>query len=285
MVQLSNAGMPLPVPGDFDFDGWMKRPADVVPPEDMDLKARNEDNHAAEIHNRASLKATRHFRAVQDNSSMDVGRKLRAYWLYSTADLQSMVKSVRVCEAVGPLPVYLCLMVEQARVSRTEVEEDEKREREKERSDREKVRADREKDKVAPVIGTMVMSNPVVRTPAHPLSSRTFTFSQSFIASILRSTGLLMNASSLPSKMDTRFRRSRFALYRQRQTLPKRLQFSMSRKSPSFGVPTKATRVSHPSAGSRQLSTSWLLWSDSVLHQTLSSHPSQANSGSTVISS
>ncbi|KAJ7918274.1 hypothetical protein B0H13DRAFT_1869598 [Mycena leptocephala] len=77
-----------------------------------------------------------------------------------------MVKSVRVCDAVGPLPVYMCLMVEQARINRLEFEEDEKREREKERSDREKLRAEKEKEKATPVIGNMVMSNPVVRTPA-----------------------------------------------------------------------------------------------------------------------
>jgi hypothetical protein len=163
---MSNAGIAFPIPTDFDFAAWMERPADVTPLSDMDLKSRNEDNVIAETLNRTSLKATRGYIAAPDKSGLDVGVRLMAYWLYSTADIQAMVKSVRVCDAVGPLPVYMCLMVEQARINRLEFEEDEKREREKERSDREKLRAEKEKEKATPVIGNMVMSNPVVRTPA-----------------------------------------------------------------------------------------------------------------------
>ncbi|KAJ7430622.1 hypothetical protein FB451DRAFT_471045 [Mycena latifolia] len=166
MTQLSNAGMPLPIPPDFDFDGWMKKPADVIPPADMDLKARNEDNSRAETHNRISLRLTRIYMGAPDKTGLDVGHKLAAYWLYSTGDIQAMVKSTRICDAVGPLPVYLCLMVEQERVNREEAAETEKRDREKERADREKLRAEKEREKAAPILGSMVMLNPVFRTPA-----------------------------------------------------------------------------------------------------------------------
>ncbi|KAJ7435831.1 hypothetical protein B0H11DRAFT_1185219 [Mycena galericulata] len=166
MTTLSNAGMAFPIPLDFDFQAWMTKPADNSPPADMDLKSRNEDNTLAETHNRESLRATRVFVAAPDKTGLDVGLALMPYWLYSSADLDSMVKSTRACDAVSPIPTYLCLMVEAARVIRSELEDEEKRDREKERSEREKLRAEKEKDKATTIIGNMVMSAPVVRTPA-----------------------------------------------------------------------------------------------------------------------
>ncbi|KAJ6613615.1 hypothetical protein B0H10DRAFT_1951390 [Mycena sp. CBHHK59/15] len=166
MTQDSNAGIPFPIPPDFPLVDWMKRPSDVAPPVDWDLKSRNEDNCTVETHNRASIRASRHYGLAPDKTGLDVGQKLLPYWLYSTADIQTMVKSTRVCDAVGPLPTYLCLMVEQARVTHLELEEGKKRDREQEHADREKLRAEKEKDKAIPVIGSMVMLNPVVCTPA-----------------------------------------------------------------------------------------------------------------------
>ncbi|KAJ6448483.1 hypothetical protein C8R45DRAFT_1115253 [Mycena sanguinolenta] len=165
MASLSNLGIPFPIPADHDFAPWMKKPNDVVPPDGMDLKSRNEDNSAMEIHNRESLRATRYFISVVDKTGLDVGLALLPYWLYSAADIELMVKSTRICDAVGPLPTYLCLLIETSRFRRAEADEDEKRDREKERADREKFRAEKEKAKSTPVIGNMLMTAPVVRTP------------------------------------------------------------------------------------------------------------------------
>ncbi|KAJ7429861.1 hypothetical protein B0H11DRAFT_1944098 [Mycena galericulata] len=166
MTQLSNAGIPFPLPLDYDYEGRMEQPPDIIPPAKMDLKTRNEDNTLAETHNRASTRATRIYMAATDKTGLDVGLNLSAYWLYSTSDIESMVKSTRICDAVGPIPTYLCLMIENARFQRAEADDAEKRNRENQRADREKLRAEKEKDKATPVLGSMVMSNPVVRTPA-----------------------------------------------------------------------------------------------------------------------
>ncbi|KAJ7700118.1 hypothetical protein B0H17DRAFT_1129096 [Mycena rosella] len=164
MSTLSNAGMAFPIPPDFDFNAWMTKPADIVPSDALDLKARNEDNIVVEIHNRLSIRNTRYYMFALDKTDMDVGLPLIGFWLYSERDLTSMTRSTRFCDSVGPLPTYLCQLVEGARDNLADAEAQERLTRERERSEREKLKSEKEKERAAPVIGSMVMSNPVVRT-------------------------------------------------------------------------------------------------------------------------
>ncbi|KAJ7443785.1 hypothetical protein B0H11DRAFT_2250483 [Mycena galericulata] len=122
MAAQSRAGVPLPLPVDFnDFVGHMTRPADIPPPSFFELDDINADSLARERKNKASLKLTCAYLEAKNSAAgvtnEDVGEPLVSYYEYSDADKRLMVADKDVVTAVGPLPEYMIIFLGNERMT------------------------------------------------------------------------------------------------------------------------------------------------------------------------
>ncbi|KAJ7505979.1 hypothetical protein B0H11DRAFT_1903899 [Mycena galericulata] len=160
MAAQSRAGVPLPLPVDFDFVGHMTRPADIPPPSFFELDDINADNLAREKKNKASLKLTRAYLEAKNSAAgvtnEDVGEPLVPYYEYSDADKRLMIADRDVVTAVGPLPQYMILFLgaERVKIQQTRESDKDKREAECAAHEAEKTKA------VRPIFGTLTLPNP-----------------------------------------------------------------------------------------------------------------------------
>ncbi|KAK6984663.1 hypothetical protein R3P38DRAFT_2363690, partial [Favolaschia claudopus] len=100
-----------PLPATFDFAAWSKAPPDLQIPDDFDLKDRNKYNCEVDEHNRLSVRTTKAYAAaLQDGTvtpAMDIGLKLKAFYLYSQDEVDEIVSSTEFERLVGPIPSTL----------------------------------------------------------------------------------------------------------------------------------------------------------------------------------
>ncbi|KAJ7504521.1 hypothetical protein B0H11DRAFT_1905727 [Mycena galericulata] len=156
MSSTSRAGVPLPLPANFDFSAYMKRPADVDAPDDFDLADINLENVAREKHNKTSLNLTRLYVAAANSAAgvgaADVGAPLRPYYGYAAEDRELLIASDSTERASGPLPFFLTVEIERERTKRKNLTETARAQREAERAAKEVG--------PRPALGTLVMVNP-----------------------------------------------------------------------------------------------------------------------------
>ncbi|KAJ7782035.1 hypothetical protein DFH07DRAFT_765016 [Mycena maculata] len=137
----SHCSLDLPLDTSFNFAGWRKQPADLPIPSDMDLQERNQHNCDVTTENRASIRATRAYKEQLQNGNTppiatDIGKKLRAFYTYSSDELEKMIDSEAYCaHVVAPIPPKLLQYLLEARDKRSKAaekkEEEEKLAKEK----------------------------------------------------------------------------------------------------------------------------------------------------------
>ncbi|KAJ7753500.1 hypothetical protein B0H16DRAFT_1459395 [Mycena metata] len=149
MSILPNAGIAALIPDTFDFHGWMTV-GPVKDPTGRSLRFRNTHNLSAERFNEISIDTTLNCRDDRSNFP-DVGPRLRVFYGYLQDDMTDMVLSEPYCTDVGPLPAFIRQQVDRTRRKRTE------------RVDTEKAEKEKEKTKGRPLVGSMVLSNPIFR--------------------------------------------------------------------------------------------------------------------------
>ncbi|KAJ7086186.1 hypothetical protein C8R44DRAFT_752596 [Mycena epipterygia] len=114
------------------------------------LKIRNAYNVRMELSNETSIDLT--LRCRDEDRSADIGVALKALYAYTPEELEDMVLGEVYCTAVGPLPVFMRLQVDRVRrrrVARSELDNDKPT----------------EKAKTRPLLGSMVLVNPISRIP------------------------------------------------------------------------------------------------------------------------
>ncbi|GLB41065.1 hypothetical protein LshimejAT787_0902800 [Lyophyllum shimeji] len=105
---LPNAGVPGPIPEDFDFDPFVSPPA-FVSRFELPLMARIAANYATEAANNASIAQTiavKHT-PVPRPVDLDIGPPLKPLYGYSQTEFNELVASEQVCQSLAPLPVGL----------------------------------------------------------------------------------------------------------------------------------------------------------------------------------
>ncbi len=144
---LPNAGIPPPIPDDFDFQARL-----VMPPlrdgAGRSLRIRNTHNYKAEIHNENSMDQTlnrRDDRAVFP----DVGPPLIPMYAYNEEELQALSSSKDLRNEIRPLPAFVSLYIESIRKTKNAKTQD----------------APAEKGKAKSVLGSMALLHPIVRIP------------------------------------------------------------------------------------------------------------------------
>ncbi|KAF8196247.1 hypothetical protein K438DRAFT_1934028 [Mycena galopus ATCC 62051] len=154
MTQNSHAGLPMPLPDNFDCDAHMARPADIGPPAALsptDLNAWNrtvEANNATSIQQMLAFKMTR--ATIAGIGALDVGAPLQPLYAYSDALKKMFLHSKEFVDATGPLPssLFQWLAMERIKAAEDDVAEKTKREQEKAKT-------------MGPSLGTLIMSKPV----------------------------------------------------------------------------------------------------------------------------
>ncbi|KAJ7740109.1 hypothetical protein B0H16DRAFT_1729141 [Mycena metata] len=156
---MSAAGIPLPLPQNFDFVAYTTRPANIPPPPNCDLSEKNARNLRFENYNKTSIAATRAYeRAASSTAGVgasDVGAPLRAFYEYSEEELALMVSSKELVDAVGPLPMSVTYFIAKERMATAKKEATEKAAREKDKADKE-----RELAKSNTLYGSLTYDNP-----------------------------------------------------------------------------------------------------------------------------
>lgn len=135
LPNLPNAGIPAPIPDDFDFKARMVIP-DPVNNLLLPIVARNADNIKIEKHNLDSMTQTARCKADRINYP-DVGAATKPYYAYSREEFRLFVASENVVTACGPIPFFVRLRVDTARadalaLDKAALEERRKRKEEKE---------------------------------------------------------------------------------------------------------------------------------------------------------
>ncbi|KAJ7429780.1 hypothetical protein B0H11DRAFT_1921983 [Mycena galericulata] len=149
MSNLPYAGIPAPIPDSFDFEGWITLPTHLDP-QGRTLKIRNAHNARMELFNEASIDITLLCR--DGDRSADVGPPLKALYGYTSDEMEDMTLGEQYCAAVGPLPVFIRLQVDRQRRRRA--------------AHLELVGSKSpEKAKTRPLLGSMVLVNPITRVP------------------------------------------------------------------------------------------------------------------------
>ncbi|KAJ7028099.1 hypothetical protein C8F04DRAFT_1188935 [Mycena alexandri] len=131
MPAKSHCGLDLPLLSTFNFKAWRTPPADRDIPVDMTLRERNLYNHEVEVANSASKQLTRLYEdAVNDGETpemtIDIGKRLRASYKYTEAELELMVTSPERCATtLAPIPnsVLDIIMAERAKRAAAKKEE------------------------------------------------------------------------------------------------------------------------------------------------------------------
>ncbi|KAF5369201.1 hypothetical protein D9615_009969 [Tricholomella constricta] len=159
-AQLPNAGIPGPIPDDFDFDAHMAVPDALTMPE-IALPIRISRNVEIEAYNNDSV-----FRTVNAKETpsprpvdLDIGPPLRRLYSLSDEEFQELVNSEALCASLAPLPIALLRFIESERaISKKTAERDRQAEREKDREGDTKTRTK--------LLGSMQLVDPVKRVPA-----------------------------------------------------------------------------------------------------------------------
>ncbi|KAF8145224.1 hypothetical protein K438DRAFT_1782162 [Mycena galopus ATCC 62051] len=154
MTQNSRAGLPMPLPDNFDCDAHMARPADIEPPAALSPADLNAWNRTVEANNATSIQQTLAFKTARATvagiGALDVGAPLQPLYAYSDALKKMFLHSKEFVDATGPLPSSLVqwLAMERIKAAGDEIAEKTKRDQEKSKA-------------VGPALGTPVMSKPV----------------------------------------------------------------------------------------------------------------------------
>ena len=135
MPTIGNAGVPIPIPDDFDFTSWLTAPPSRSH-EGISLRLRNRENSLIEEHNDESKFHTIRCRDDWQNHP-DVGLPLLAFYNYMKNEWSMMAKSEEFAKSVAPIPVYVRIGIDKVK----------------------------EKEKTKGLEGSLVIKNPIVRTP------------------------------------------------------------------------------------------------------------------------
>lgn len=154
---LPNAGIPGPVPDNFDFGAFLTIPNALTNLE-IPLASRIAKNAQIEDFNNASISITATVKATSPRpDDMDVGPALKPPYSYSTGEMQELIQSEALCAAVGPLPVSLVRVIEAERANaKKKAELDRQAEKEKETDNKARSK----------LLGTMRLDNPIERVMA-----------------------------------------------------------------------------------------------------------------------
>ncbi|KAJ7741993.1 hypothetical protein DFH07DRAFT_777912 [Mycena maculata] len=164
----SHCGLDLPLDASFDFAGWRKQPADLPIPSDMDLQERNQYNCDITTENRASICVTRAYEEQLQNgnnppTTTDIGKKLCAFYAYSSDELEKMINSEAYCaHVVAPIPPKLLQYLLEARDKRSKAAEKKK---EEEKLAKEKGTGLKGSMVMSGVTKANVLTRPAVSTP------------------------------------------------------------------------------------------------------------------------
>ncbi|KAF5383662.1 hypothetical protein D9615_003780 [Tricholomella constricta] len=157
-TQLPNAGIPGPIPEDFDFDARVAPPDALMMPE-IPLQTRVARNVEIEKFNNDSI-----FRTVTAKETMvprpedlDIGPPLKRSYAFTDDEYQEFVDSEALCSTLSPLPVALVRYIEAERARLKKVAEV-GRQLDKEKEAETKMRTK--------LLGSMQLVDPVKRVPA-----------------------------------------------------------------------------------------------------------------------
>ncbi|KAG6871778.1 hypothetical protein C0995_000228 [Termitomyces sp. Mi166 len=102
---LPNAGIPGPLPDDFDFDEHIVIP-EGFPRFELPLAVRVQQNLQIENFNNESILRTVTVKSAPTPRApdLDVSPPLRALYFYSDDELNELVESEALCDALSPLP-------------------------------------------------------------------------------------------------------------------------------------------------------------------------------------
>ncbi|KAF5379454.1 hypothetical protein D9615_006559 [Tricholomella constricta] len=159
-AQLSNAGIPGPIPDDFDFDAHLAVPDALTMPE-IPLPTRISRNVEIEVYNNDSIFKTVNAKETPSPrpADLDIGPPLRRLYSFSDEEFQELVDSEALCASLAPLPIALLRFIEGERAGLKKTAERDRQ-------------AGKEKDKEADVktrtklLGSMQLLDPVKRVPA-----------------------------------------------------------------------------------------------------------------------
>ena len=132
---VGNAGLTLPIPDHFDFDVWMHLPKSQAS-NGISLRIRNRENCVIERHNKESRFQTVLCRQDRANHP-DVGLPLKGFYDYLKTEWTAIARSDDLLKQVGPIPAFVQVGVDKIK----------------------------ESDKLKGVVGSMVMHNPITRSP------------------------------------------------------------------------------------------------------------------------
>ncbi|KAG6886463.1 hypothetical protein C0992_003820 [Termitomyces sp. T32_za158] len=155
---LPNAGVPGPIPADFDFDAKIM-PPDGVTRFELPLAVRIQENIVIENYNNASILKTVNAKTTKDPrpADLDIGPPLKPLYFYSDDEVRELVNSEALCSLYAPLPASLLTEIVSTRArmkSEAEAERQAQRDREKEADSSTRSR----------LLGSMEMANPIERS-------------------------------------------------------------------------------------------------------------------------
>jgi hypothetical protein len=143
---LGNAGTVLPVPDDFDFEGWMEEPHPILVQDGQrlpNLRTRNKENIIIEEFNEESIVATLNCQCDRINHP-DVGEMLKPLWPYTNEELTELALDDEFRKDVGPLPLFI-------------------------RGHIQGIKEGKKSSLVDNISGSMILSNPITRVPGQQL--------------------------------------------------------------------------------------------------------------------
>ena len=132
---VGNAGVPLPILDSFAFDTWMILPKSRSP-NGISLRIRNRENCVIERHNEESCFQTVLCREDRVNHP-DVGLPVKGMYDYLRHEWLTMARSNDLLKQVGPVPAFVQVGLDKIK----------------------------EGDKLKGVAGSMVINNPITRSP------------------------------------------------------------------------------------------------------------------------
>ncbi|KAF7348151.1 hypothetical protein MSAN_01768000 [Mycena sanguinolenta] len=145
MTQNSRAGVPKPLPDNFDCDAYMTRPGDVEPPAALSPADLNAWNLFSRRWRLRRLEPP-----PPEVGNLDVGAPLQPLYAYSPTLKKMYLHSKEFVDATGPLPSSLVQWLAMERIKAADEETAEKSKREEEKA-----------KAIGPSLGTLVMTKPV----------------------------------------------------------------------------------------------------------------------------
>ncbi|KAF5376117.1 hypothetical protein D9615_007777 [Tricholomella constricta] len=159
-LELPNAGIPGPIPEDFDIDAHVALPDVLMVPE-IPLQTRIERNMQIEKYNNQSI-----FKTITAKETpcpwpedLDIGPPLKHGYAFTDDEFKELIKSETLCATLSPLPVALIRFTEGKRTRLKKVAEVGRQlEKEKDKENETKMRTR--------LLGSMQLVDPVKRVPA-----------------------------------------------------------------------------------------------------------------------